>query len=68
MEFYAEITKKQLRALKDTENTLPCRPMSGVSVRRKSGTRACWIEFDKFMKNDVIETLERNGIVWQDNE
>jgi len=67
MEIYAEITKKILNAVEKDgyKLTLP----SGVSLRRKKGSRACYIEcVDDEVKEELIDFLEQSGINWQEND
>ena len=65
MDIYAELTKKQLESL---ESGAKFNVPSGVSVNRKSGSRACYFVCnDKQSYREMVEALEDVGISWQDN-
>ena len=56
MEIYAEINKKMLKKIEEdgTDLILP----SSVKMNRKQGSRACYFECDKDIKNDLIGFLD----------
>ena len=66
MEIYAEITKKILGLVEGGNFKLDL--PSGVDLKRKSGSRACYFECqDESSKEELIDLLENRGISWQEN-
>lgn len=63
MEIYAEISNKLLREIEEMGKNLDL--PSGVTMQRKPGSRACYLECDEFSKDELVEFLESNGISWQ---
>ena len=67
MDIYAEITKRDLKRIEDGRFNILSGLPSGSSVKRKRGSRACFIECDSDDASDVAEFLDDNGISWQEN-
>jgi hypothetical protein len=67
MELYAELTRKQLKRMEDGD-TMFALP-SGLSLRRKKGSRACYFEAeDEFLIDQLKDHLDSLGINWQEND
>jgi hypothetical protein len=66
MDFYAEITRKQLKQIEngELEFALP----EGVTMTRKPKSRACYFSCDsKEAAEELIEGFDASYINWQEN-
>ena len=65
-EIYAEITKKMFNRVE--EYGFPFRIPSGVELRRKRNSRACYFTCaNDEVTSDLVNLLDRYGINWQNN-
>ena len=65
MEAYTEISNKLLHKIEQEGYNLNV--PSGVTIKRKQGSRVCYFECDDSIKNELIDFLDDNGINWQDD-
>ena len=66
MDFYAEISRKQLSLIEsgDLEFCLP----DGVTMKWKSGSRACYFTCDsKEDSKELMDGLDASNVNWQES-
>jgi hypothetical protein len=65
MEIYIELTKRQLRLMNEEIVDIFQGIPHGVSINNKMGSRACIIDFDDTILEDVHDWLEANQMSFQ---
>ncbi len=66
MEIYAELSRKIMNQIENEGYNMPL--PSGVTLKRKKGSRACFFECDDSNKEDLIDFLDSMQISWQYND
>jgi len=67
MDFYAEITKKQLLEIEN--GTMSFLMPSGVELVRDKNSRGCYFSCDdEAAKEQLIDMLDDKGISWQEDD